>query len=302
MRIRSLVVLMMVGMMLAACSRERATVTGEYGSATLSGQVSMSGTTQSSPSGVRVSVRGTGMATVLGANGEFAFANVPQNAQLDFTRASDNVAASLRVDDDATFLAVELTPTTAARKSSRRHGVGRGSEPVYEFEGTIVSATDAQLVMFTSKKVEQTIGLATETVMRKGNTAATVADLVAGVRVHVKAKKVDDAYVALLVIVQNRNDDDGGDDDNGDDDRPGVREYEGTVRSASATQLVVFTSRQVEETFVIEANTDIRKGNTPVAAADIQAGWRVHVKAGSNADGSVKTALRVTIQNDKGPR
>ncbi len=294
MKTKYLVPLMMFGLMLAACSRESSTpMTGAYGTAMLSGQVTMAGTTEPGPQGVRVSVRGTGMATVLGPSGEFAFVDVPEDATLDFSREVDGVQASLRVEATSGFLAVELTPATAARKSSsRRRGVGRGTESIFELEGTIVSATADQLVLFTSKKIEQTVKLTPETVIRKGRTPVTPAELLAGMRVHVKAKKVEEALAAILVIVQDPND-----DDSGDDVTPAVREYEGTVRSISATQLVVFTSRKVEETFVLDAATVIRKGGTPVAAIDIQVGWRVHVKAATSADGATKTATQVIVQN-----
>lgn len=293
MKMKHLVPLMMFGLLLAACARERATpMTGAYGTATLSGQVTMAGTSQTSPQGVRVSVRGTGMATVLGPSGEFTFIDVPENASLDFSRDTDGVQATLRVDDVSKFLAVELTPSTAVHSSSsRRRGVGRGTESIYELEGTIVSATADQLVVFTSKRVEQTVKLTAETVIRKGHASATPAELLPGLRVHVKAKKVGDALAAVLVIVQDAN------DDNGDDDSAVSREYEGTVSSVSATQLVVLTSHNVSETFVLNAQTVIRKGNTPVPATDIQVGWRVHVKATTSADGTTKTATRVMVQN-----
>jgi hypothetical protein len=295
MKVKSLAVLMMVGMMLAACSGEKRTpFTGGYGSAALSGQVTMAGTANPSPQGVRVSVRGTGMTTVLGPNGQFAFIDVPESAEIDFSRASDGVQATMQVEDPSAFLSVELTTTTATRtSSSRRRGVGRGTDPVYEIEGTIVRASAGEVVIFTSKKVEQTVKLTPETVIRKGNGTGTPADLVAGARIHVKAKKVADVLTAIVVILQKPEDDE-------EDERPELREYEGIVRSASATQLVVFTSKKVEETFVVNAETIIRKGGTPIAAADIQAGWRVHVKAATADGGATKTAKLVIVQNTKG--
>ncbi|HEX7829513.1 MAG TPA: DUF5666 domain-containing protein, partial [Thermoanaerobaculia bacterium] len=214
MKLKYLVPLMMFGLLLSACSREKASLTGAYGTATLSGQVTMSGTSQTSPEGVRVSMRGTGMSTVLGASGDFAFVDVPSDAQLDFSRESDGVQASLRVDDASTFLAVQLTPSTAVRgTTSRRRGVGRGTEPIYEIEGLIVSATAEQLVVAASRGGEQTVKLTPETVIRKGQTPVTPAELLPGVRVHVKAKKADDVLIAVLVIVQNKDGDDGGNDD-----------------------------------------------------------------------------------------
>lgn len=281
-----LIAMMAAVMFLGACSGRQESLTGSYGEALLSGQVVVTGA-NSSPAGVEVSVRGTGMTISLAEDGAFAFAGVPAEAELTFRRASDGIDASLRVDP-APGMIIEVSGTTA-RKSSRRRSAGRGSGEAFQFEGTIRSATAASIVVFTSKKEEVTIALTPETVIRKGNQTLTAADLVVGVRVHVKARKAGEAYSAIEVKLQ--------EGDGEDDEGPlGVREYEGTVRSAGATQLIVFTSHREEVTFTLNAATVIRKGGTTVAAGDIQAGWRVHVKATVLADGT-KTALRVTIQN-----
>lgn len=90
-----------------------------------------------------------------------------------------------------------------------------------------------------------------------------------------------------------------GEDDGEDEGEEVVRsEYEGLVVSSTADQLVIFDSHRNEETFVLTAETIIRKGGTPVLATDIQAGWRVHVKSTTAEDGT-KTALLVIVQNDR---
>jgi hypothetical protein len=291
MRLRRLVVAMAVVAAFTACSGRHESMTGSYGDGMLSGEVIVTGTRSSSPDGVEVSVRGTGMTVTLSEDGAFAFAGVPEGALLDFRRASDGIAASLRVAEGSGHVVVEVQGN-AAKKSSRRRGVGKGPERVYEFEGVIRSSTAASIVVFTSKREEVTIALGPNTVIRKGDQRLTAADLLVDTRVHVKATKAGEAYTALEVKVQE-------DDKGEDDDPPAVREYEGIVRSAAANQLVVFTSRREEVTFALTAETDIRKGNTPIAAADIQTGWRVHVKATVNADGT-KTATRVIVQNTSG--
>lgn len=291
MKLTRIAVMMMVALVLGACTRERRdTLTGSYGEELLSGQVVMSGTANTSPAGVRVSVRGTGMTTTLQDDGQFYFAGVPANADLDFSREADGVAATLRMEQSSGFVVVELAQTNA-KKSSRRRTVGKTRETTYEFEGVIRAATAESIVVFTSKKEEVTIALTAETIIRHGNRTVTPAELLPNTRVHVKARKVADAYSAISVWVQNEDD---GDDDG--EEPAVVREYEGTVRSASATQLVVFTSKKEEVTFTLTATTDVRKGNTPVAPASIVPGTRVHVKATDNADGT-KTATRVTVQN-----
>jgi hypothetical protein len=291
-RVRKFGVLAIVLMAAVSCSRERSSITGTYGGSVLSGQVMMQNTAIESPVGVEVSVLGTGMATVLGADGQFAFSGVPDGAELHFRRASDGVDATMSVESGTAHVIVALAQKSATQ-SSKRRGVGRGGEKVYELEGVIRSAATDSLVLFTSHKEEVTIALTPETIIRKGSEIGTAADLLVDGRVHVKSKKVDDAYSAILVIVQSKGDDGEGEEEEG----PAVRQYEGVVQSASATELVILDSHRNEVTFVIDASTDIRKGNTPVAAADIQPGWRVHVKAKEADD--AKTAVRITIQRDK---
>jgi hypothetical protein len=286
-------------LVLAACQGERESVTGQYGAAVMTGQVVMAD--GSSPAGVSVTLRGTSISTVLRPDGQFSFAGAPEAGELSFDRAADGISALLRVEPSSGPLVVELSKNSARKSSSKRRsgrsGSGSGIK-VTEFEGVISSATPAGIVLFTSKQAEQTIAFDIATIIRKGKTSLTPADLAAAMRVHVKAKQVDGAYVATLVIVQN--DGSGDDDGEGDDDQTEGREYEGIVLTAAEGQLVIRDSHRGEVTFVLEAATDIRKGNTPVAASAIQPGWRVHVKATTSADGATKTATRVIVQNTNG--
>jgi hypothetical protein len=284
---RLMVLIAAVAMVLVGCSREGQDVTGSYGGGVLAGTVVLSGI-EGSPEGVEVSVRDTGMTATLGADGRFAFSGVPDKAILDFRRG-DGIQASLAVSGNGKggSVMVQLGRGSASKSSGR----GNSGKDKREFEGLIVSASAEELVLFTSHKEEVTIGLSADTVIRKGNEILTAADLTADMRVHVKAKKVDDTLTALLVIVQE------GEDDGEDEERPELREYEGTIVSASATELVVFTSKKVEVTFVLSADTVIRKGNTPVAPEDLRPGQRVHVKGlAAAADGPV-TAVQVVLQN-----
>src|SRR5688500_13524669 len=115
MKLRHLSLIAVIAIALVACKSERTAMTGSYGSAMLSGDVAITG--GGSPAGVEVSVRGTGMTTVLAEDGRFAFAGVPERADLDFRRA-DGLAGSLRLEQDETSLHVELGPN-GAKKSSR---------------------------------------------------------------------------------------------------------------------------------------------------------------------------------------
>ena len=292
-KLGTVVLIALVVLALGACQGEHATVTGGYGTNVVSGEVSVTGVANTSPAGVQVSVRGTGMAMTLGADGRFTFVDVPSGAQLDFSRAEDGINASMAVEQNATAMSIALTQTTAKKSSKRRAG-GKTTEKIYEFEGVIRAAAADSITVYTSHKEEVTIGLLAETVIRKGDAIVTPAELLVDTRVHVKAKSVSDAWQAVLVIVQK---DDDGDDDGGVDDGPAVvTEYEGTVRSSALGSLVVFTSHQQEVTFALTAATIIRKGNTPVLATDIHVGDRVHVKATTDATTNVATASQVIVQ------
>ena len=87
-----LVLMMLAAAGLMGCNgRGESPVTAGYGSSMISGEVYLSGVANTSPAGVQVSVRGTGMTTTLGADGRLAFANMPEGAVLDFQRASDAI-------------------------------------------------------------------------------------------------------------------------------------------------------------------------------------------------------------------
>lgn len=283
---------------LAACNgRQETSITGAYGQGVISGQVSVNGTGNDSPQGVSVSLRGTGMTTTLAQDGQFTFASVPENGILDFYRADDGISASLTLDQSSGFFAIELSKNQA-KKSAKRRGVKVG-EKVSEFEGLIRSATAEQIVVFTSHKEEVTINLTEQSIIRKGGEILTFEALLVDTRVHVKARPVtgeQGGWDAVLVIVQREEDDDDGDDDG---DEVVVREHEGIVRAIAADQIVVYTSKKKEETFVITADTIIRKGGTILTPEQIVVGNRVHVKATTAEDGT-STAVQIIVQNTQG--
>lgn len=294
MRFKWTVALMMFLLALVSCRNgERATVTGGYGAAVVTGEVVM--VSAGSPQGVEVTVRGTGQTMTLGADGRFVFSGVPSDVDLQFRRASDGIDASLRLEDVAGHIVIELAKTEARPSSSKRRGIRGGGQTIVQIEGLIRTATDAQIVVYSSHKEEVTIALTADTVIRKGGTVLTPADLLPDTRVHIKAQRTDTGLAAVQVVVQNR----GEDDDDGEDNGAAVREYEGLVVSAAIDRLVIFDSHQTEVAFVLNVDTVIRKGNRPVLATDIQPGWRVHVKAATGTDGN-RTATRVTIQNANG--
>jgi hypothetical protein len=286
----SVLALSLVAFVLCACQgNERASVTGSYGTGVVTGVVVM--TEGSSPAGVEVSVRATGMSARLTADGQFTFAGVPEQADLVFQRPADGIHATLRLETANGPIVVELAQATA-KKSGRRRAV---ASRTFQFEGLVQSATETQLVIETKQQQNLTIVLTAGTIIRHGGKDLTPADLVAGTRVQVKASLVNDVFTAVEVIVQKRADD----DDEEEADKPTVGQYEGTVVRASASELTIFSSKKKEVTCVLNAETVIRKGKTSVLATDIQPGWRVHVKAAPSVEGTTQVARQVTVQKMK---
>ncbi|MFL6247601.1 MAG: DUF5666 domain-containing protein [Thermoanaerobaculia bacterium] len=287
-RVAVAVIAVIAMLVLGACHGKEQAMTGSYGDGVVTGQVVM--TEGGSPAGVNVSVSGTGMTRTVGDDGQFAFGGVPDGAELVFERASDGIAATLKLTTATGHVVVDLTKSEA-KKSGRRRAAGPSK--TFEFEGLLTTVGATEIVMNSSRAQGVTIALTDQTIIRRGGTPLTAADLAVDMRVHVKATQTaTGGYSAVQIVVQD------GDDD--DDDQPAAREYEGIVVSATATELVIYSSHKAQVTFVLNAATEIRKGNTPVLAADILPGSRVHVKSTASADGATNTANLVTVQNTKG--
>ncbi len=278
--------LMAAVLVLAACQGERATVTGQYGTAMMTGQVVMAD--GSSPAGVSVTLRGSGITTVLRTDGQFAFAGTPEAGDLSFERAADGISALLRVEPGSGPMVVELSKSGASTKSSkRRSGRGGSGVKVTQFEGVISSVSPTGIVLFTSKQVDQAIAFDAATSIRKGKTALTPADLAAGMRVHVKAKQVDTAYVATLVMVQN----DGSGDDGGDDGAHAEVKVSGRVATVAGTALTVETGRGTV-TVQTDAATRIERRRSAIVLTELAAGEKVKVE-GTRVDATTILATKI---------
>lgn len=77
--------------------------------------------------------------------------------------------------------------------------------------------------------------------------------------------------------------------------QPPYSEFEGLIKTPGATSLVVTDSHGKDVTIQLSDSTVIRHGDTTIAAADLKAGDRVHVKA--TLKDSVYTATLVLVQN-----
>ena len=231
MRLAQWVAVGVVAIGLVGC-KEHESITGAYGAGVVTGQVVMAAGTSASPAGVRVSVVGTGMSTLLGPDGRFTFTGVPEGAQLRFMR-DDGIDARLGVPVTGGAFVVELNGNSA--KAGRRRAVP--SVVPIEIEGIIATAAPDSLVITTEHGGDVTVKLTDATIIRHGQTPIAAADLKKGDRVHVKATVKDDVKTAVEVIVQDENEG----DDHGDDDGGTTATANGPVKSVGAASLVVTT-------------------------------------------------------------
>jgi hypothetical protein len=234
------------------------------------------------------------MSTLLGPDGRFTFAGVPDEAELHFTR-DDGIDARLGVPVAGGALVIELNGSSAKAGKKRAAAPSAGS---IEIEGVIKTAAPGSLVITTSHKDDVTVTLTDATVIRHGQTAVAAADLAAGDRVHVKATVKDGVTTALEVIVQNQ----GEDDDEKDDHGGATMTANGAVKSVDATSLVVSSVPKGDVTVLVVADTIIKKQGVHITLAGIHAGDEVNAM-GKRVDDHTLEARQIEVRGkakDKG--
>lgn len=276
----------------AACHRDEQSVTGSYGSGVVTGQVTMaSSIANGSPEGVRVTVSGTGMSTVLGADGRFAFTGVPEDAKFHFTR-EDGIDATMFAGK-AGSLSIELAANAASSSGGRRRAAG--SAPQKEVEGNIKTVSATSLVVTTKGTANDvTVAISSSTVIRKGDTTLTAADLKVGDQVHVRViVAADNTATASLIIVQQP------ESETGDDDGANIATANGIVASVAADSMVVHTADARDVTVKVVAATIIRRQGTTIAFSDIKVGNHVESR-GTKVDATTIQAIQIEVEDAPG--
>ena len=269
---------------LGAC-RNHETMTGSYGDGVVTGRAVVAGAS-ASPAGVRATVVGTGMSTLLGEEGGFTFTGVPENGKLRFTR-EDGIDTVLDAPSSAQLLAVRLQPTGVQSSNSRRRSAP--TSPLLQFEGLIKSVTPAAIVITTSHREDVTLQITADTRIRKGGTAVLAADLKPGDRVHATASVKDAVKTAVEITLQNP---EGTTDDH---DENATLTANGLVTAASATQLTVKTVPRGDMTVKIDGKTIIRKQGVIITGADIHVFDEVNCM-GTRVDDHTLIAIQIEVR------
>jgi hypothetical protein len=267
------------------CQNET-TVTASYGSNAIDGKVVLTESVASNtPEGIEVRAVGTGLTTRTDANGSFVLFGLPEGpVDITFQRASDQIDARFAAVAPLSQVTIDLSKTKATK---RGRGIGH---PGMEIEGVVKSFAAGSLVVTSQRLGDLTVLLDDKTVIRKGNQTLTPDALVAGVRVHVKARvATDGTKTAVEIKLQ-------GSGDEGDDDNGGTTmTANGRVTAVGADQITVHTADGRDIVVKVDADTKIKYRGQPYEFAKIKVGDHVET-LGTRVDDATELARKIEIQ------
>lgn len=158
----------------------------------------------------------------------------------------------------------------------------KDEKEVLEIVGVIKSVSPTELVITDAQQHDTTVELTDHTIIRHGDQMLTAGHLKIGDQVEVKAVQAGTMINALIVKVEQ--------------DEPQLLEINGTIKSASATEIVVTDAQGNDTTVEITDTTMIRKNGNAATAADLMMGDRVEVKAMVN--GTTTTAVMINDETE----
>ncbi len=262
---------------------------------------------------VKVTVQGTSIETIVGADGSFILRGLPAGGfVLVFTQGAATLGtlsfSEVKPNQEIT-ITIAVVAGSVTLVEQKRNGIGHGD---LEIEGLVqqvlcgVAGSPACTTPGDSRFLidgRTVVARPGQTAIREGNTARTVADVTVGRRVHVKGTWLPlegtlQPVLAAEIKLQ---------DDEDDDDEfacvAGARaEVEGKISGKTASSITVAQTGKGLFECDVPPGTPIRKGNTSYTFDQLATGWRVHVKGTVVAllsTGACRvTASEVKVQQD----
>jgi hypothetical protein len=260
-----------------------------------------------------VTVQGTSITTTVAENGSFTLRGLPTgNFTLVFTQGGVTLGtatfAEVKPNQEIT-VTIEVTPSGVTVVEERRTGIGHGD---IEIEGQVqqvleLNPTGDSRFLIDGREVVARPG---QTAIREGNTAKTVNDVMVGRQVHVKGTFMDPGggvtpVLASEIKLQGPQASPSPEPSPSPGSKcvaPGAKaEVEGKITAKGGSDITVTQQGKGDYQCFVSAGTPIRKGNTTYTFAQLQTGWRVHVKGtGLGQSGSVcqVQANEVKVQQD----
>lgn len=224
--------------------------------------------------------------TVTTSNGDV---KVALSSSTVITKGGVGVAATdLKVGDRVHVMASSSNSTFTAVQVIVQNDQTPGAG-VTQIEGTLTAAAADSITVQTEGHGSYTVALNSSTVIRKGDATVAPGDLKVGDQVHVMATFANNAYTAVLVIVQN-------DDDSGSNGGSQAVTANGIVSSTGTNSLVVHTASGKDVTVNVNDQTRIRKYGQTIAFSDIKTGDQVEA-LGTAVDSKTILATQIEVQN-----
>jgi hypothetical protein len=246
--------------------------------------------------------------TTVSADGSFTLRGLPEGGfTLVFTSGGAEIGrlafSEVKPNQEIT-ITVRVAPTGVALVDQSRNGIGHGD---LEIEGLVTQvialdpAADSRFLI-DGKTVVARPG---QTTIREGNRGRSVNDVTVGRRVHVKGvwltpEGTTQPVLAHEIKLQG--------DATEPVETPGLKcaaggkaEVEGLITAKNGASVTVTQQGKGDYLCNVAAGTPIRKGNTSYTFAQLQTGWRVHVKGtniGLSGAACQVEASEVKVQNN----
>jgi hypothetical protein len=244
----------------------------------------------------------------VGADGRFSLRGLPPGG-FTLVFSSNGVPlgsiafAEVKPNQEIT-LTVRIEGSTVVIVEERRNGIGHGDTEIEGDVDSVVSLNPNGDSIFVIDG-HTVVARPGQTSIREGNRARTVGDVTVGRQVHVKGVFMPASSAGsqsvLAEEIKLQGDDNGGTTPPRNACAAGSNaEVEGMITGKGASSITVTQQAKGDYLCLVSAGTRIRKGNTTFTFAELQSGWRVHVKGtqqGLSGNACQVTASEIKVQN-----
>jgi hypothetical protein len=249
------------------------------------------------------------ISTTVGADGTFSLRGLPQGGfTLVFTSGGARlgvVAFAEVMPNQEITVTVRVDGGTVVVVEERRNGIGHGD---LEIEGRVESvvtlnpAGDSVFVI----DGRQVVARPGETAIREGNRARAVTDVTVGRQVHVKGTFMASSDRGSQRVLAQEIKLQGGEGTSTPNPSASCAaganaEVEGIITGKGGSTVTVRQQAKGDFLCLVSGATRIRKGNTTYTFAELQTGWRVHVKGtqqGLSGSACQVSATEIKVQNN----
>lgn len=248
--------------------------------------------------------------TTVGPDGSFSLRGLPPGGfTLVFTSGGATLGA-VRFDEvqpnQEIVISVRVDRGTVVVLEERRNGIGHGA---VEIEGRVESVVTLNpagdsVFIIAGRRVVARPG---ETAIREGNRERSVTDVTVGRQVHVKASYMlsSDAasqrVLAQEIVLQGGTTGSSNPSPSATCAAGANAEVEGIITGKGGSSVTVTQQAKGDFLCLVTGSTRIRKGNTTYTFAELQTGWRVHVKGtqqGMSGSACQVSASEIKVQNN----